>query len=224
MRCNKCGFSNNSDALFCSECGTKLEDIGVLESTEIQDNDDNNAKDTSVIIIKGGRVVDPVSKTDEIMDIIIKNNIIEETGYNLNVMEGAEVINAEGLIVAPGLMDTHVHSEIQDLLIKRILLLSSSSTKGGFTSVVCMANTKPAVDNIETLEYIQKKGETTGIHVLQTASVTKELKGVELVDMEALANAGAVGFTDDGIPIMNEHVLVEAMKKAAELDLSNQSS
>ena len=62
-----------------------------------------------MIIIKGGRVVDPVSKTDEIMDIIIKNNIIEETGYNLNVMEGAEVINAEGLIVAPGLMDTHVH-------------------------------------------------------------------------------------------------------------------
>ena len=167
-RCNKCGFSNNTDALFCSECGTKLEDIGVLESTDIQDNDDNNAKDTSVIIIKGGRVVDPVSKTDEIMDII--------TG-------------------------------------------AAAAAKGGFTSVVCMANTKPAVDNIETLEYIQKKGETTGIHVLQTASVTKELKGVELVDMEALADAGAVGFTDDGIPIMNEHVLVEAMKKAAELDL-----
>ena len=214
-RCNKCGFSNNSDALFCSECGTKLEDIGVLESTEIQDNDDNNAKDTSVIIIKGGRVVDPVSKTDEIMDIIIKNNIIEETGYNLNVMEGAEVINAEGLIVAPGLMDTHVHFRDKE----DIITGAAAAAKGGFTSVVCMANTKPAVDNIETLEYIQKKGETTGIHVLQTASVTKELKGVELVDMEALANAGAVGFTDDGIPIMNEHVLVEAMKKAAELDL-----
>ena len=219
-RCNKCGFSNNSDALFCSECGTKLEDIGVLESTEIQDNDDNNAKDTSVIIIKGGRVVDPVSKTDEIMDIIIKNNIIEETGYNLNVMEGAEVINAEGLIVAPGLMDTHVHFRDPGFTYKEdIITGAAAAAKGGFTSVVCMANTKPAVDNIETLEYIQKKGETTGIHVLQTASVTKELKGVELVDMEALANAGAVGFTDDGIPIMNEHVLVEAMKKAAELDL-----
>ena len=203
-------FSNNSDALFCSECGTKLEDIGVLESTEIQDNDDNNAKDTSVIIIKGGRVVDPVSKTDEIMDIIIKNNIIEETGYNLNVMEGAEVINAEGLIVAPGLMDTHVHFRDPGFTYKEdIITGAESKEKGGFTSVVCMANTKPAVDNIETLEYIQKKGETTGIHVLQTASVTKELKGVELVDMEALANAGAVGFTDDGIPIMNEHVLVE---------------
>ena len=82
-----------------------------------------------------------------------------------------------------------------------------------------MANTKPAVDNIETLDYIQKKGETTGIHVMQTAAVTKELKGTELVDMDALADAGAVGFTDDGIPIMDEHVLTMAMKKAAELDL-----
>ena len=219
-RCNKCGFSNNSDALFCSECGTKLEDIGVLESTEIQDNDDNNAKDTSVIIIKGGRVVDPVSKTDEIMDIIIKNNIIEETGYNLNVMEGAEVINAEGLIVAPGLMDTHVHFRDPGFTYKEdIITGAAAAAKGGFTSVVCMANTKPAVDNIETLEYIQKKGETTGIHVLQTASVTKELKGVELVDMEALANAGAVGFTDDGIPLMDEKLVEEAMKKAKELDV-----
>lgn len=136
----------------------KLEDIGVLESTEIQDNDDNNAKDTSVIIIKGGRVVDPVSKTDEIMDIIIKNNIIEETGYNLNVMEGAEVINAEGLIVAPGLMDTHVHFRDPGFTYKEdIITGAAAAAKGGFTSVVCMANTKPAVDNIETLEYIQKK-------------------------------------------------------------------
>lgn len=111
-----------------------------------------------MIIIKGGRVVDPVSKTDEIMDIIIKNNIIEETGYNLNVMEGAEVINAEGLIVAPGLMDTHVHFRDPGFTYKEdIITGAAAAAKGGFTSVVCMANTKPAVDNIETLEYIQKK-------------------------------------------------------------------
>ena len=109
------------------------------------------------------------------MDIIIKNNIIEETGYNLNVMEGAEVINAEGLIVAPGLMDTHVHFRDPGFTYKEdIITGAAAAAKGGFTSVVCMANTKPAVDNIETLEYIQKKGETTGIHVLQTESITKE--------------------------------------------------
>lgn len=207
--CPNCGFSNNSDSLFCSECGTKLEDITIKDT-----------EDTSVIIIKGGRVVDPVSKTDEIIDVVIKNNIIEQTGHNLNITEGAEVINAEGLVVAPGLMDTHVHFRDPGFTYKEdIITGAAAAAKGGFTSVVCMANTKPAVDNIETLEYIQKKGETTGIHVLQTATVTKELKGAELVDMEALANAGAVGFTDDGIPIMNEHVLTEAMKKAAELDL-----
>lgn len=92
------------------------------------------------------------------MDIIIKNNIIEETGYNLNVMEGAEVINAEGLIVAPGLMDTHVHFRDPGFTYKEdIITGAAAAAKGGFTSVVCMANTKPAVDNIETLEYIQKK-------------------------------------------------------------------
>ena len=71
--------------------------------------------------------------------------------------KGAEVINAEGLIVAPGLMDTHVHFRDQDLLIKRILCWSSSSSKVVFTSVVCMANTKPAVDNIETLSIFRKR-------------------------------------------------------------------
>lgn len=216
--CPKCGFSNNADSLFCSECGTKLEDM--IGDTEVKNSCGSETEDTSVIIIKGGRVVDSVSKTDEILDIVIKNNIIEEIGHNLNVTEDAEVINAEGLVVAPGLMDTHVHFRDPGFTYKEdIITGAAAAAKGGFTSVVCMANTKPAVDNIETLEYIQKKGETTGIHVLQTATVTKELKGSELVDMESLANAGAVGFTDDGIPIMNEHVLTEAMKKAAELDL-----
>ena len=82
-----------------------------------------------------------------------------------------------------------------------------------------MANTKPVVDNLDTLRYVQEKGEQTPIHVLQAASVTKNLKGEELVDMEALAAAGAAGFTDDGIPIVDEKILVKAMEKAKELDL-----
>ena len=85
--------------------------------------------------------------------------------------------------------------------------------------VVCMANTKPAVDNLETLKYIQNKAAKTGIHILQASTITKGLQGKELVDMDAMANAGACGFTDDGIPILNEKILVEAMEKAGELDL-----
>ena len=218
--CPSCGADNNLDSLFCAECGTRLD-----QETECVGSDEDVKSETSpIMFIKNGRVVDPVTGTDEIMNIIIKDNIIEEVGHDISIDEtdtdNVTVIDAAGLVVAPGLMDTHVHFRDPGFTYKEdIITGAAAAARGGFTSVVCMANTKPAVDNIETLDYIQKKGETTGIHVMQTAAVTKDLKGTELVDMEALADAGAVGFTDDGIPIMNEHVLTMAMKKAAELDL-----
>ena len=218
--CPSCGADNNLDSLFCAECGTRLD-----QETECVESDEDVKSETSpIMFIKNGRVVDPVTGTDEIMNIIIKDNIIEEVGHDISIDEtdtdNVTVIDAAGLVVAPGLMDTHVHFRDPGFTYKEdIITGAAAAARGGFTSVVCMANTKPAVDNIETLDYIQKKGETTGIHVMQTAAVTKDLKGTELVDMEALADAGAVGFTDDGIPIMDEHVLTMAMKKAAELDL-----
>ena len=218
--CPSCGADNNLDSLFCAECGTRLD-----QETECVGSDEDVRSETSpIMFIKNGRVVDPVTGTDEIMNIIIKDNIIEEVGHDISIDEtdtdNITVIDAAGLVVAPGLMDTHVHFRDPGFTYKEdIITGAAAAARGGFTSVVCMANTKPAVDNIETLDYIQKKGETTGIHVMQTAAVTKDLKGTELVDMEALADAGAVGFTDDGIPIMDEHVLTMAMKKAAELDL-----
>ena len=218
--CPSCEADNNLDSLFCAECGTRLD-----QETECVESDEDVKSETSpIMFIKNGRVVDPVTGTDEIMNIIIKDNIIEEVGHDISIDEtdtdNVTVIDAAGLVVAPGLMDTHVHFRDPGFTYKEdIITGAAAAARGGFTSVVCMANTKPAVDNIETLDYIQKKGETTGIHVMQTATVTKDLKGTELVDMEALADAGAVGFTDDGIPIMDEHVLTMAMKKAAELDL-----
>lgn len=218
--CPSCGADNNLDSLFCAECGTRLD-----QETECVESDEDVKSETSpIMFIKNGRVVDSVTGTDEIMNIIIKDNIIEEVGHDISIDEtdtdNVTVIDAAGLVVAPGLMDTHVHFRDPGFTYKEdIITGAAAAARGGFTSVVCMANTKPAVDNIETLDYIQKKGETTGIHVMQTAAVTKDLKGTELVDMEALADAGAVGFTDDGIPIMDEHVLTMAMKKAAELDL-----
>lgn len=172
-----------------------------------------------MLLIKNGRVVDPVTGTDEVMDVLIDGNKIVSVGSHLPDSD-ADVIDATGLVVAPGLVDTHVHFRDPGFTYKEdILTGAAAAAKGGFTTVVCMANTKPAVDNVETLKYIQEKGEQTGIHVLQAAAVSKGLKGEELVDMETLANEGAAGFTDDGIPIMDEKLLVAAMEKAHELDL-----
>ena len=172
-----------------------------------------------MILIRGGRVVDPVTGIDEVMDVLIDGSMIVKTGKALEAA-GAQVLDASGLVVAPGLMDAHVHFRDPGLTYKEdIETGAAAAARGGFTTVVCMANTKPVVDNVETLSYVQEKGEKTGIHVLQAAAVTKGLKGQELVDMEELADAGAPGFTDDGIPLMDEKLLLQAMEKARELGL-----
>ena len=172
-----------------------------------------------MILIRNGRVVDPVTGRDEVLDILLDGNKIYKVGKNLNA-EGAEILDAEGLVVAPGLMDAHVHFRDPGLTYKEdIETGAAAAARGGFTTVVCMANTKPVVDTVETLNYVQKKGEQTPIHVLQAASITKGLKGEELVDMETLADAGAAGFTDDGIPLMDEKLLLEAMERAKALGL-----
>ena len=173
-----------------------------------------------MLLIRGGRVIDPVREVDEIMDVMIEGSQIVETGKALKVPADAEVIDATGLVVAPGLMDAHVHFRDPGLTYKEdIETGAAAAARGGFTTVVCMANTKPVVDNLETLSYVQEKGEQTPIHVLQAAAITKGLQGKELVDMEALADAGAAGFTDDGIPMMDEKLLVQAMEQAKALGL-----
>lgn len=172
-----------------------------------------------MILIQNGRVVDPVTGTDEVMDVLIDGPAISKVGKGLCV-PGAEVIDASGLVVAPGLVDVHVHFRDPGQTWKEDIVTGArAAARGGVTTVVCMANTDPVVDNLETLSCVQQKGETTGIHVLQAAAVTRGLKGKELTDMEALADAGAAGFTDDGVPLTDERLLLEAMKKAKELDL-----
>ena len=176
-----------------------------------------------MILIKNGRIVDPVRQFDDIADILIDGKTTVKVGKNLEFDENdsnLRVIDASGLVAAPGLVDAHVHFRDPGFTYKEdIETGAKAAAKGGFTMVVCMANTKPAVDNLETLKYIQDKAAKTGIHILQASTITKGLQGKELVDMDAMANAGACGFTDDGIPILNEKILVEAMEKAGELDL-----
>lgn len=176
-----------------------------------------------MLLIQNGRVVDPVTKTDAILDVLVDGGKIVKVEEKLSpdtVSGNVTVIDATGLVVAPGLVDTHVHFRDPGFTYKEdILTGAEAAAKGGFTTVVCMANTKPAVDNPETLSYIQEKAKQAKIRVLQTATISKGLKGQELVDMDGLARLGAVGFTDDGIPIMDEQLLLTAMEKARELNL-----
>lgn len=172
-----------------------------------------------MILIKNGRVADPVTNMDGKMDVLLDGPRIVKTGQELQAPD-AQVIDASGLVVAPGLMDAHVHFRDPGYPEKEDIITGArAAAKGGFTTVVCMANTKPAVDDIDTLNYVQKKGEQAAVHVLQAAAITKGLAGKELTDMEALAHAGAAGFTDDGIALMDERLLLTAMEKASELGL-----
>ncbi len=172
-----------------------------------------------MILIKNGRVVDPVTNTDGKMDVLLEGPVIVKVGQELQAPD-AQVIDASGLVVAPGLMDAHVHFRDPGYPEKEDINTGArAAAKGGFTTVVCMANTKPAIDDIDTLNYVQKKGEQAAVHVLQAAAITKGLAGKELTDMEALAHAGAAGFTDDGIALMDEGLLLSAMEKASELGL-----
>lgn len=170
--------------------------------------------------IRGGRIIDPVSGREFTGDLILENGTIKAVGEKLNLESCEEILEAAGLVVAPGLVDVHVHFRDPGLTYKEdILTGAQAAAAGGFTTVVCMANTKPVIDNAETLTYVLDKGKETGIHVLSCACVTKGMQGKELVDMDGLRVAGAAGFTDDGIPILDEEVLKAALSKAEELQV-----
>ena len=170
--------------------------------------------------IRGGIIIDPVSGKDFIGDLILENGTIKAVGEQLNLDGCEDIIEAAGMAVAPGLVDVHVHFRDPGLTYKEDILTGAhAAAAGGFTTVVCMANTKPVIDNAETLQYVLNKGKETGIHVLSCACVTKGMQGKELVDMDALRAAGAAGFTDDGIPILDEEVLKAALIKAEELQV-----
>ena len=177
-----------------------------------------------MLLIKNGYLLDPESGYEGEADILVENGRIKKLykGFTGMVDEtlfpDLEVIDADGLYVAPGLVDVHVHFRDPGFLYKEdIETGAKAAAKGGFTTVVLMANTKPVVDNEETLAYILEKGKTTGIHVETCCSVSKELKGKELCDYSLLLEKGAVGFTDDGIPLLEEALVTEAMEQMAKL-------
>ncbi|MBR4059507.1 MAG: dihydroorotase [Lachnospiraceae bacterium] len=175
-----------------------------------------------MLLIKNVTIADPKSMTEVLGDILLKDGkIVEISGPNESRNgECAEVIDGTGLVAGPGLMDVHVHFRDPGLTYKEDIYTGArAAAAGGFTTVVMMANTKPAIDSVETLTYVLEKGRETGIHVESCATVTVGMKGQQMVDMEALKAAGAIGFTDDGVPIVEEKLAREAMAETARLQV-----
>jgi dihydroorotase len=170
-----------------------------------------------LFIIRGARVVDPARGIDEIRDIYIKNGLFADTPPDPEA-RGAEIIDARGLVAAPGLVDMHVHFRDPGQTYKEDIFSGAlSAAAGGVTTAVCMPNTSPVIDTPELVRYVLNASESAAARVLPYAAVTAGQSGRELTELSELSRAGAVAFSDDGNPVMSAELLRRAMLKAREL-------
>lgn len=168
------------------------------------------------ILIKNGRVLDPKSNTDEILDVLVADDTVERMDKNLASSGADRVIDATGLIVSPGLIDVHSHLREPGFEWKETIRTGTlAAARGGFTSVVCMANTDPVNDNKSVTEYIMRKAATEGtVRVFPCGAITKGLNGTDLSEMGEMRKAGAIAVSDDGKSVMNANLLLKAMEYA----------
>lgn len=172
------------------------------------------------IIIKNGRVVDPASGLDELMDVHITGEIVSRVAPDIPVEPGCDLIDAGGCVVLPGLIDMHVHfrepgSEDKETIIGGSIV----AAKGGFTSVCTMPNTTPVIDNQALVRFIKLEAEKGPINVFPIANITKGANGEEITEMGELVKGGAVGFSDDGRPVLSSILMRRALEYARMFDV-----
>lgn len=174
------------------------------------------------VLIRHGRVIDPANNLDKVCDVLILDGKIAEIGhFNGAVAKSVErVIDATGKLVTPGLIDIHVHfREPGDEEEETIASGSAAAVAAGYTSVVCMPNTNPTIENETDIEYVHRKGrQARKTHVYVMGAITKKREGVELAEMGMMAEAGARGFTDDGHGVQDVAVMLRALKYAKMFD------
>lgn len=167
------------------------------------------------LLIKGGRVIDPSQGIDDTLDVLIENGLVKEIGKGLSAA-GIETIDAAGKYVVPGLIDMHVHLRDPGLEYKEdIISGTKAAVAGGFTSIVCMPNTKPAIDNKAISSYIINKAKAEGFcNVFPVGTITQGMHGDRLAEMGELKESGCVGVSDDGKPVRNSELMRRALQYA----------
>lgn len=171
------------------------------------------------ILIQGGRVVDPASSFDAIADLLVWGGRVEAREPNLAAPADTELIDATGQIVCPGFVDLHTHLRFPGFPDKETMASgTAAAAAGGFTTVCAMANTEPVVDSVEVLVHVMDEARRTSkVHVHQLAALTMGLRGEALTNMDALADRGAVAFSDDGKPVWKDEIMRQALKTCAEI-------
>ena len=177
------------------------------------------------ILFQRARLIDPDLKMDMEGDLLVENGFVSAVSAELSPAADAEKINCGGAVLAPGLVDLHVHFRDPGQTEKETLETGcAAAANGGFTAVVTMANTKPAVDSPELIRRCIERNRTMDCRIYPAGAVTKGLGGKELTDFAALKEAGAVCLTDDGLTVGSGPLFYEAMEKAAAVGLPVSSS
>ena len=177
----------------------------------------------TALIIRGGHLIDPAGGVDTLKDILLKDGRVAEIAGpgKLKHTEDAVVLDATGLTVAPGLIDLHVHLREPGQGYKETIATgTAAAAAGGFTSVAAMPNTSPVNDSPETTRWMQAPERGAVVRVFPIAAATRGSKGEAINDYAALKAAGAVAVSDDGLPILKDNIMREALAAAARMGLT----
>src|SRR4051794_28888724 len=177
----------------------------------------------NALVLKGGRVIDPAGGVDSVADVVIADGKIVAVGREAErqASPDAERIDLSGLVVCPGLIDLHVHLREPGQSAKETIATgTAAAARGGFTSVVCMPNTSPAIDNSGTVALIHERAKSEGlVNVFVTGAITRNIAGEELAPIGSLKKAGVVAITDDGHCVQNNELMRRALEYANMFDL-----
>ena len=176
---------------------------------------------SGLTLIKGGRLIDPSQNIDGIHDLLVEDGVVSGIAQHIDPPEHAEIIDATGMIVSPGFIDVHCHLREPGFEDKETIATGTlAAARGGFTTVCAMPNTNPTMDTAATLEYVLRKARDEAVvRVLPIGCVTRQSKGRQLAEMGELAEAGAIGFSDDGNPVSDSNIMRQALSYSSAMGL-----